>query len=158
MAKKITEKKAQEAVKAWNDADAQLRIEEGNFLKEVKPKLQDHEKKAKDLEKKKAEAEAILEAYSNQEREVLYPEGTRSVNFLGLTIGYRKGAKKLDVKASTNWDKVLDKCKELFPDFIKNTPKLDKTAILKAVDEKPDEISKLGLKVVQEDKFFVKSA
>ena len=82
---------------------------------------------------------------------------TRSIEMLHGTMGWRLGNPALKLAGKTTWAKVLEALKRLrYRKFIRTKEEVDKAAILarrKVI--KPVTLAALGVKVEQDDEFFV---
>ena len=86
----------------------------------------------------------------------------KSIDFLAGTLGFRTGTPKLKLLARWNWVAVLDAIQQRAFSFIRNTPEVDKEAIISfftSSEDKPavvaNVLTPIGVKVVQEESFFV---
>lgn len=82
----------------------------------------------------------------------------KSVEMVHGTVGWRTGQPALKTLAGWTWDRVLEKLKTLpaMLDFIRLKEEVNKAAILDARESlTPDALRALGVRVVQEEAFFV---
>lgn len=82
----------------------------------------------------------------------------KSIEFTHGTVGFRIGTPKLALLSRAwTWEKCLLQVRTLLPAFIRDTPSIDKEAILAQRDEEIVQfaIRGCGLKVTQDEKFFV---
>jgi phage host-nuclease inhibitor protein Gam len=71
-------------------------------------------------------------------------------------LGFRTGTPKLVLLSrSWTWDKVLAAVERILPSFIRNKPEVDKEAILNQRDELAEYLPMVGIKVAQDESFFV---
>ena len=91
-----------------------------------------------------------------------FQKGRKSIEFASGILGFRTGTPKLALlNRSWTWDKVLERLKTNFPNFIRIKREVDKDAVLAfAVATSPtaDAITSNGMKVVQEESFYVEPA
>ena len=108
-----------------------------------------------------AQASALeVWAISNPEE---FPKGKKSIAFLTGTLGFRTGTPKLSLLSRAwNWDKVLEAIQTRAFAFIRETPSVDKEAILAFAASEPDKtalavkvLNPIGVKVTQAEAFFV---
>lgn len=108
-----------------------------------------------ELEQIKQECLEKLEAFTTENQDEVLGDA-RSTDFAGVKIGFRKSSAKLVTVGKKTWAHVM-KALQSSPDlrqmYLKEELKIDKTALKKAEAE---HLKKLGLRVDQEDKFFVK--
>lgn len=98
----------------------------------------------------------IIEDYCKENKDALFTD-KRSMDTLHGTVGFRKGTPKLKMLPKWNWDKVLDKVKELLPEYVRKKEEVDKDAL---IDARKDEkvapfMNQVGVYVVQDEIFFV---
>lgn len=85
-------------------------------------------------------------------------EKRKSIECAHGVLGFRTGTPKLALLSRAwNWEKCLEKVRELLPAFIRDTPTIDKEAILAQRDEEAVQfaIKGCGMKVVQDESFYV---
>ena len=85
-------------------------------------------------------------------------EKRKSIEFTHGTVGFRTGTPKLALlDRKWNWEKVLEQVRRLLPAFIRDTPTIDKEAILaqRAEPALQFAIKGCGMKVVQDESFYV---
>lgn len=71
-------------------------------------------------------------------------------------LGFRTGTPKLALHSRAwTWDKVLSAVERILPAFVRNKPEVDKEAILNQRDELAEFLPMVGLKVAQDESFFV---
>lgn len=82
----------------------------------------------------------------------------KSIEFAHGLVGFRTGTPKLALLGRAwSWEKCLQKVRELMPAFIRDTPTIDKEALLAQRDEEivQHAIKACGMKVVQDESFYV---
>lgn len=89
-----------------------------------------------------------------------YPEEFGKVKSLELmhgTIGFRTGTPKLKLLSGWTWARVLDLLKaEAMSIFVRTKEEVDKEGIIAQRNElTPETLKKMGVKVVQDETFFV---
>jgi phage host-nuclease inhibitor protein Gam len=90
-----------------------------------------------------------------------FPKGRKSIQFVSGTLGFRTGTPKLALlNRSWNWEKALQAVYQWLPAFIRETPEIDKEALLAQRDEQiiVETLPKVGLKVIQDESFFIEPA
>lgn len=158
MAKKVTEDAAKASMKEWQDADVALQLAQAEKRQKVTPLVQKYEAIEKDLMDKKAKAAEVLEDYAIQNRETLLAGDAKSTNFFGATIGFKKGSPALKIKDGLELKDVLANLEdEEMGEFIIIKHELDKAGLLRNASSFTETLPKIGLEVVQEEKFFVKA-
>lgn len=87
-----------------------------------------------------------------------FPKARKSIEMIHGLIGYRTGTPKLKTLPKWTWDRVLEKLKELLPDFVRTKEEVNKEALIAAFGEGrllPADGRGLGVQVVQDEAFFV---
>jgi phage host-nuclease inhibitor protein Gam len=79
----------------------------------------------------------------------------KSIEMLHGTIGFRTGTPKLKLLRGWTWEKVTQAVGVLLPNFIRNKPEVDREAILGQRDELAEFLPSVGLKVDQDEAFFL---
>lgn len=103
-----------------------------------------------------AEQSAALEAWALA-NPAEFPDKKKSIKLTSGTIGFREGKPKLELASKTwSWDKALEAVQKFLPNFIRDTPEIDKAALIAQAAELQPELRQCGLKVDQGEKFFAK--
>jgi phage host-nuclease inhibitor protein Gam len=87
-----------------------------------------------------------------------FPKGRKSIEFLSGTLGFRTGTYKLALlNRQWNWEGVLLAVQSHLPNFIRNSPEIDKAAILNQRNDfmMPESIQRCGMKVDQGESFYI---
>jgi phage host-nuclease inhibitor protein Gam len=85
-----------------------------------------------------------------------FPKDRKSLQMSAGILGFRTGTPKLALLSRAwNWDKVLQAVQQWLPNFIRNKPEVDKEAILGQSDDLAEFLPRVGLKVVQDESFFI---
>lgn len=79
----------------------------------------------------------------------------KSIEMLHGTIGFRTGTPKLKLLRGWTWEKVTAAVAGLLPNFIRNKPEVDREAIIGQRDELAEVLPSVGLKVDQDEGFFI---
>jgi phage host-nuclease inhibitor protein Gam len=83
-------------------------------------------------------------------------EKPKSLAFLSGTLGFRTGTPKLALlNRKWNWETVTSAVERMLPNFIRTKPEVDKDAILGQRDELAEFLPQVGLKVTQDEGFFI---
>jgi phage host-nuclease inhibitor protein Gam len=111
------------------------------------------------LGKQIEEKTAVLERWAEQNPEE-FARGRKSIEMIHGLLGYRTGTPKLKLLRGCSWDSVLLIVKNLakFAGFVRVKEEVNKEAILAAASASrinDDELKQIGVKVVQEEAFFV---
>lgn len=103
----------------------------------------------------------ILRAWAEATPEA-FPKGRKSLDLVSGVIGFRTGTPKLALLSRAwNWDKVLEAFRHGLKKYIRTKDEVNKDAVLAdyATRQICDaELAAEGLKVVQEESFFVEPA
>ena len=93
-----------------------------------------------------------------------FPKDRKSLVLVSGTVGFRTGTPKLSlISRAWNWDKVLQLIDQMesWKAFVRETKEVDKASILTQRSQDPDkaafdnELKRIGLKVCQDESFFV---
>ncbi len=82
----------------------------------------------------------------------------RSIEFTHGTLGFRTGTPKLVMtRRAGGWKGALERVMQFLPAFIRETPEIDKKALIAQRDEEPVQfgLRQCGLAVQQDESFFV---
>jgi len=83
-------------------------------------------------------------------------KGKKSVVMVHGTVGYRTGMPRLKTIRGYTWDRVLDLLRRVAPDYIRIKEEVAKDAIIaQAADIGPDLLKQVGVKVEQNEAFYV---
>jgi phage host-nuclease inhibitor protein Gam len=85
-----------------------------------------------------------------------FKKGCKSIQFTSGTLGFRTGTPKLVLMSRKwTWETALDLVERFLPNFIRSKPEIDKEAIIAQHEELEPSLSSCGLKVTQEETFYV---
>ncbi len=80
----------------------------------------------------------------------------KSLDFVQATIGFRTGTPKLKALPGWNWDMILGAVDKHEPSFVRVITEVDKEALIQQREILgAEKLAKLGIKVVQEESFFI---
>jgi len=80
----------------------------------------------------------------------------RSLQFECGRVGYRTGTPKLKLlNRKWSWETVLSAVQKILPSFVRNKPEVDREAIINQREELVEFLPLVGLKVEQDETFFV---
>jgi phage host-nuclease inhibitor protein Gam len=106
-----------------------------------------------------AEQRAALEAWALSVKDAEFA-AVKSTQMLHGVMGFNTGRPSLVPLARETWETVLAKLKGKWSVFVRTKTEVDRAALLKCATDKakpiaPKDLSALGLKILQEDKFFI---
>ena len=84
-----------------------------------------------------------------------FHKGRKSIDFAAGTLGFRTGTPKLKLLRGWNWKKATDAVCQFLPNFIRSVPEVDKEAIIGQREELAEILPRVGLKVDQDESFFI---
>jgi len=85
-----------------------------------------------------------------------FAKGRKSIEFANGTLGFRTGTPKLALASRAwNWEKVLSAVQSILPSFVRGKLEVDKEAILGQRDGLAEILPRVGLKITQDETFFV---
>ena len=98
----------------------------------------------------------VVEQYAVEHRAELFAD-KKKVEGVHGTIGFRTGSPKLALMGGFTWPMVTERCREFLPDYIKTSYDLAKSKLLadRGKEEVSSQFEKLGVKVVQEESFYL---
>ena len=98
----------------------------------------------------------VVEQYAVEHRNDLFQDKKKVEGMYG-TIGFRTGSPKLALMGGFTWPMVTERCREFLPDYIKTSYDLAKSKLLadRGKEEVSSQFEKLGVKVVQEETFYL---
>lgn len=80
----------------------------------------------------------------------------KSIKFLQGLVGFRTGTPKLEpLNKRWTWKLITDAVERLLPNFIRSVPEVDRAAIIGQREELAEFLPSVGLKVTQDESFFV---
>lgn len=107
----------------------------------------------------KPRVDRLLERAEAWAEEHPHEFGTRkSIVMVHGTVGYRTGTPKLKTLAKWTWAKVLTVLQAQFPEYVRRREEVDKDRILADRQKLGARLPEIGVKVVQEETFFVDPA
>lgn len=128
--------------------DARVRLDEElmrvreNYealLAEIKPRVD------RLLERAEAWAESHPEEFGSR----------KSIVMMHGTLGYRTGTPKLKTLSKWTWGHVLEVLKDQFPEYVRRKEEVDKDRLLQDRQKLGARLSDIGVRVVQDESFFV---
>lgn len=79
----------------------------------------------------------------------------KSIAFVHGTVGFRTGTPKLKTLRGFTWLKVLEVLRKSAPEYIRRKEEPDREKIISHAEHLGDELKTFGVKVVQEESFYV---
>ncbi len=127
----------------------------------IKPVQNEFDKKILPVAEQIAIKEKALEVLATEHRDVLFAEGTKSLEVPFGSFGFREGAEALILEEDepTVLAAIKKSAKKFIDLWINKKETLLKTAVKKSVKDgavKIEQIQKLGMDLRSEDKFFYK--
>ncbi len=139
-------------------AEASSKIKELEALEELQllEVRKTYHKKAETLLEQKQKAMEKLEAFGIHNKDELFRK-KRSMDLQHGVIGFRTGTPKVSKPRSITWNKVIETLNETGSDFLRTRVEVDKDKIIASRDDKDlmQELSQMGVSVVQEETFFI---
>ena len=98
----------------------------------------------------------VVEQYAVEHRNELFADKKKVESTYGI-IGFRTGSPKLALMGGFTWPMVTERCREFLPDYIKTSYDLAKSKLLadRSKEEVASQFEKIGVKVVQEETFYL---
>lgn len=152
----ITSEVMEQAFASYSQADAKLESISSKMdleITKIREKYQDEVQKQTELRNK---AFDTLQAFAMENREDLFAK-RKSMDTVHGSLGFRTGTPSLKPLKGFTWPSVLNMLKEFLPEYVrvKEEPAKDKLLADREVPEVQQLLSKVGLKVDQDETFFV---
>lgn len=107
-----------------------------------------------ELKEQKEQAFDVVQTYCTENKEVLFSK-KKSLDSTHGTVGFRTGTPKITTLKGFTWSAVETLLKKLRPEYIRTKEEPNKELLLADRDKLKDELPDLGLKVAQEESFFI---
>lgn len=152
-----TEKEFNDALSAHlkaHNAHAKLSAQMSEAVEKAKARFVE---KLAALEKEKTETLSIAQRYCEAHESELFLQ-KRSADTPYGTVGFRATPPALVLCDGKSWDEVIADLKKRLPQFVRVKEEVDKTALVKARDEKAvaSRLQGLGLAIQQGENFYFK--
>jgi phage host-nuclease inhibitor protein Gam len=154
---KITRARAEELLGELATLKLQEREEKNALDRDLTAAREAYEAPLLRLAKQIEEKTTILESWAAANPEE-FPKNRKSIEMIHGILGYRTGTPKLKTLPKWTWDRVLEKLREMLPEFVRTKEEVNKEGLIAAVGEgrlDPTEARQLGVQVVQDEAFFV---
>jgi phage host-nuclease inhibitor protein Gam len=150
----VTQEKAEQAFSDFAKADA--RISKINADMDVQiTKIRDkYAEELSYLEADKERAFDILQVYSTENRDTLFTK-KKSIETVYGTYGFRRSNPSLKPMKGFTWIAVANLLEKIAPAYIRKKIEADKDKLLADRETLGDKMAEYGVKVVQEETFFV---
>lgn len=112
-----------------------------------------YEAQLADLEPQIATELAAAECWAEENPEQF--GGKKSIQMLHGVVGYRTGTPKLKTLRGLTWDAAVRAVRSVHPDYVRVKEEVDKERILAERDILGGDLAKMGVRVVQDETFFV---
>lgn len=120
-----------------------------NYLKSI------YNEKIKQWEGEKEKAFEVIHAYAVKNPRLF--EKKKSIDWQYGSFGFRTGMPKLKISKGFELTEVMSLLKKENASYIRITEELNKDMIISDRQRLNDKINSLGIEIVQDEKFFVKS-
>lgn len=152
-----SKKEAQEALKAYAEANSKLKEIEGELEQKLQAVRDEYAQEIEKLNTEKDECFDLVEHFSNENKEELF-RSKRSLDWVHCHFGYRTGNKKVSAVKGFTQKASLELAQDFgMEEFLRINPQLNKQAIISAWDdeEQRKKVEKIKLEVTQEETFFI---
>lgn len=152
----ISREQMEDAFAKYNTADANQQRVTAIMDKRITVIREKHQDELANYELEKAEAFEVIQAYSVENKEVLFSK-KKSIETTHGIIGFRTGTPKLKPLRGFTWASITNLVKEFMPDYIrtKDEPMKDKLLADRDSDKVAEQLEKCGISVIQDEAFFV---
>lgn len=98
----------------------------------------------------------VLQTYATENRDELFSK-KKSMETAHGVLGFRTGTPKLKTRKGFTWAAVLELLRQFNPAYVRTTEEIAKDKLLADRDEEemPELMQKVGIKVEQDETFFV---
>jgi phage host-nuclease inhibitor protein Gam len=114
-----------------------------------------YERELPGLEREIGEKLSLAQEYCDAHRD-LFPKDRKSIEVLHAVVGYRTGTPKLKLARGWTWDRTLEKLQaNRVMRWIRTKAEVNKDAILTDRDATPAVLEVYGVRIVQDETFYV---
>lgn len=152
----VTRECAEEAFATYAKADAQSAKITAEIELACAKIREKYAGKLAELEGEKEKAFDTLQAFAVENQPELFSK-KKSLEMVHGVIGFRTGTPKLKTLKGFTWASALNLVKEFLPQFIRTTEEVAKDKLLadRAVDGMEEAMAKCGIRVDQDETFYV---
>lgn len=152
----ITSEQMEQAFADYARADARIQKINSTMDIEMTKIREKYQEELGKLAETKETSFDKLQAYATEHRDELFTK-RKSLETTHGTMGFRTGTPALKTLKGFTWESVKNLLEEFLPNYVRTKKEADKEKLL---DDRKDEkvaalFSKVGVKVVQEETFFV---
>lgn len=152
----VTRDQMEEAFGVFAFADAKMQgINAAMDAEITKIRERNADELAKWQQQKDASLE-VLQTYATENRDELFSK-KKSMETAHGVLGFRTGTPKLKTRKGFTWAAVLELLRQFNPAYVRTTEEIAKDKLLADRDEEemPELMQKVGIKVEQDETFFV---
>lgn len=152
----ITKEQMESAMADFAKADAKLQKIQATMDVEMTKIREKYQDEIQRLTTAKDEAFNVLQTYGMENKDELFTK-KKSLDTVHGVIGFRTGTPKLKTLKGFTWGAVTNLLKEFLPAYVRTTdePAKDKILADRDSEEVQQNLTKVGLSVVQDETFFV---
>ncbi len=154
--KDVSEQQFQESMSAYAIADAETTQLVAQMDAEVTRIRETYDERLELLRQRTAKEFEVIQTYCTENKPRLFGK-RRSMDTLFGTIGFRLGTPRLKLLPRTQWQTVTEELHKYLPDYIRviTEPAKDKLLADRMKEDVALTLQKVGLAVVQDEKFFI---
>jgi phage host-nuclease inhibitor protein Gam len=141
----------EESFATYNQCTADLQVLEGKMNSELTAIKEKYEAKISKLQDGKEECFELMQTYAETNPDLFAKK--KSIELTHGVIGFRTGTPKLTTLRGFQWAAVFSLVKEKLGSYIRTKEEVNKELLL--VDRDKINLSEVGLKVVQDETFYV---
>lgn len=152
----ITSEQMETAFAEYAAADARLAKINATMDEQITRIREKYSDDIAQLTSTKDNAFEIVQAYAQENREVLFAK-KKSLDAAHGTYGFRTGTPKLKTLKGFTWEAVKNLLKEFLPKYVRvqEEPAKDKLLADREVKKVAENLAKCGITVVQDETFFI---
>ncbi len=152
----VTSEQMETAFAEYAAADARLAKINATMDEQITRIREKYSDDIAQLTSTKDNAFEIVQAYAQENREVLFAK-KKSLDAAHGTYGFRTGTPKLKTLKGFTWEAVKNLLKEFLPKYVRvqEEPAKDKLLADREVKKVAENLAKCGITVVQDETFFI---
>jgi phage host-nuclease inhibitor protein Gam len=151
LVQEVTQSTFEESFAGYNSCTARLQVLEGKMNEELTAIKEKYESRINKLQEEKEGHFEVMQVYAESHPELF--EKKKSAEYTHGVIGFRTGQPKLATLRGFPWAGVFTLVKEKLSSYIRTKEEVNKELLL--ADRERIDLSSVGLKVTQDETFYV---
>lgn len=152
----VTRDQMEEAFGAFAFADAKLQGINAAMDAEITKIRERNAEEIAKFQQQKDDALEVMQTFATENRDELFSK-KKSMETAHGVLGFRTGTPKLKTRKGFTWAAVLELLKEFNPAYVRTSEEVAKDKLLadRENEDMPELMQKVGIKVEQDETFFV---